>query len=123
MHIPAVAMVTRAGGYLWVIVVRGDRRLWRRWPQVGGPVAVRRHVRSWSHSRSVSSPILVERHACPKTDSAPSLPHFNTASVHKSSRKIPGSFDILNSILSKIYLQHRAGFEVDGVVSTVSNAK
>lgn len=38
---------------------------------------------------------------CPKTDSAPSLPHFNTASVHKSSHKIPGSFDILNSILSK----------------------
>lgn len=104
VHIPAVAMVTQARGYLWVVVVRGDRRLWRRRPQVGGPVAVRRHVRSWSHSRSVSSPILVERHACPQTDSAPSLPHFNTASVHKSSHKIPGSFDILNSILSKIYL-------------------
>lgn len=99
MHISAVAMVSRAGGYLWIIVVRGERRLWRRWPQVGGPVVLRRHVWSWSHPRPVSSPLLVERHGCPKTNSAPGSRDFNIALVHERPHRNPSSFNALNSNL------------------------
>lgn len=93
VHISAVAMVSRAGGYLWIKVVRGERRLWRRWPQVGGPVVLRRHVWSWSHPRSVSSPLLVERHGCPKTNSAPGSRDFNITFGHKKPHRNPRSFN------------------------------
>lgn len=93
VHIAAVAMVRRAGGYLWIIVVRGERRLWRRWPQVGGPVVLRSHVGSWSHPRPVSSPLLVERHGCPKTNSAPGSRDFNIALVHTRPHRNPRSFN------------------------------
>lgn len=67
MHVSTVAVVTGAGGHLWIIVVRGDGRLRGRWSQVAGSVVLGGHVWSWSHSRSVSSTVLMEGHGCRQT--------------------------------------------------------
>lgn len=59
-HVASVAMVAGSRGSLRVIVVRRDRRLGSRRPQVGGAVILRGAVLAWRHSSSGTSTIMME---------------------------------------------------------------
>lgn len=61
-HVTAVSMVAGASRSLWIVVVRRDRRLGRRRPQVGGAVALRGTVLARGHSPPGPPTILMERH-------------------------------------------------------------
>lgn len=61
-HVPAVSVVAGTGRSLRVVVVRGNRGLGRRRPQVGGSVVLRGPVLAGGHSSPGTPPILMERH-------------------------------------------------------------
>lgn len=63
-HVSAVAMVARAGGSLGIVVVRGNGRLGRRRPQVGGSVVLWGAVLTRGHPSSGTTSVLMERHDC-----------------------------------------------------------
>lgn len=68
-HVSTVPMVARTVGGLGVIVVRGNRRLGRWRPQVGGSVVLRGAMLARGHSCPGSASVLMEGHDCGKRNS------------------------------------------------------